>query len=524
MEVDHFILAELEKRGLSLSPPADRRTLARRAKYDLLGLPPTWEEVEAFENDSSPQAYADLVERYLASPHYGERWGRYWLDVARYADTKGYAYSREERRFVHAHAYRDWVIRALNDDMPYDRFLIMQIAADQFSRDDPSSLAAMGFLTVGRRFINVIHDIIDDRIDVVCRGTMGLTVSCARCHDHKYDPIPTKDYYSLYGVFGGSTEAMVPLEQPAGSAAGRAFADELQKRRRALDELFQAKREELLERLRGMAPQYLAAVPDVARLPTVEFYMTMTAEEINPVIVRQWHAYLSRAAADDPLFAPWHAYASLPEAEFAVRASGVMERLAAAGLAINPLVAAEFSGRPPNSMADVAQRYGRLLGEAHAAWRKTLETATAAGTPPPAALADPAQEALRQVLYAPGSPVNLPPLTPAEAEFFFAEQAREALGQAQAKIDQWIVEADGAARHAIILEDRASQQNPRVLVRGSPKNLGAEVPRRFLEVLAGPDRRPFEHGSGRLELAQAIANCDNPLTAEPLGKSGGASA
>src|SRR5436190_1213656 len=183
--IDHFILGTLEEKGLQPSPPTDKRTLIRRATYDLTGLPPTDAEVEAFLRDTSPEAFALVVERLLSSPRYGERWGRHWLDVARYSDTKGYVYTdREEGRFVHSSAYRDWVIRAFNEDMPYDRFLKLQIAADQMvSGDNDRDLAAMGFLTLGRRFLGVVHDIIDDRTDVVMRGTRGLTVGCARCHD-----------------------------------------------------------------------------------------------------------------------------------------------------------------------------------------------------------------------------------------------------------------------------------------------------------------------------------------------------
>ena len=208
-----FVLARLEAAGLTPSPPADRRTLLRRVSFDLIGLPPTAEEVEAFENDRSPDAFARVVDRLLASPHYGERWGRHWLDVARYADTKdGVLMFGDDRVRPFAYTYRDYVIRAFNEDLGFDRFVQDQLAADVVApKDQPWRLAAMGFLTLGKVFDNNIHDQIDDRIDTVTRGFLGLTVACARCHDHKYDAIPTADYYSLYGVFA-SSEA--PLELP----------------------------------------------------------------------------------------------------------------------------------------------------------------------------------------------------------------------------------------------------------------------------------------------------------------------
>src|SRR5262249_54023639 len=183
--IDAFILAKLEANGLTPSPPADRRTLIRRAYYDLIGLPPTYEEVRVFEHDPSPDAFAKVIDRLLASPHYGERWGRHWLDVARYADTKDLVllYGPDRVR-PYSYTYRDYVIRALNADTPYDRFIHEQLAADQMApKEEPWRLAAMGFLTLGRLFDNNVPDIHDDRIDTVTRGLLGLTVSCARCHD-----------------------------------------------------------------------------------------------------------------------------------------------------------------------------------------------------------------------------------------------------------------------------------------------------------------------------------------------------
>ena len=206
--IDRFVAARLAERGATVGVPARLETLARRLSYDLIGLPPTFEEIEALVSDESAESIEEVVDRLLASPRFGERWARHWLDVARYADTKGYVFI-ESREYPHAYTFRDWVVQAFNDDVPYDRFVKLQLAADLLG--DESDLPAMGFLTLGRRFLNNQHDIIDDRIDVVTRGLMGLTVSCARCHDHKYDPISTVEYYGLYGVFASSDE---PGDEP----------------------------------------------------------------------------------------------------------------------------------------------------------------------------------------------------------------------------------------------------------------------------------------------------------------------
>ncbi len=219
--VDNFILARLEASGLRPNPDADKYTLIRRATFDLTGLPPTEAEVQRFLVDDSPEAWSKVVDRLLASPHYGERWGRYWLDVARYADTKGDTPQREDPRYPFAWTYRDYVIDAFNSDKPYTQFILEQLAADRLlaaqirahpsAEPDQAPLAALGFLTLGNRFENSTNDIINDRIDVTSKAFLGLTVSCARCHDHKFDPIPTADYYSLYNVFANSGE---PREEP----------------------------------------------------------------------------------------------------------------------------------------------------------------------------------------------------------------------------------------------------------------------------------------------------------------------
>jgi hypothetical protein len=209
--LDAFLLARMEKAGLEPSPPADPRAWLRRVTFDLIGLPPTPEEIEAFIQDPSPDARERVVDRLLASPHYGERWARMWLDVMRYGEDQAHMVGDDQSlTYPNAPLYRDWLIRALNADMPYDRFLKLQLAADLLEPDDPSNQPALGFIGLGpkyysRRSPTVMADEWEDRVDVVGRGLLGLTVACARCHDHKFDPIPTEDYYALAGVFA-STE------------------------------------------------------------------------------------------------------------------------------------------------------------------------------------------------------------------------------------------------------------------------------------------------------------------------------
>lgn len=211
--IDRFLLSKLLQQGLQPALEADRRTLIRRLSFDLLGLPPTPAEIDAFVNDPDPQAYDKLVDHLLASPHYGERWARHWLDVAHYADTHGF--ERDQRR-DNAWRYRDWVIRALNSDKPYDEFLKDQLAGDVYRPDDADAIVATGFLAAGPwDFVGQAEtksevlkraaraDDLDDMVTQVMTATCGVTINCARCHDHKLDPITQRDYYGLWAVFAG---------------------------------------------------------------------------------------------------------------------------------------------------------------------------------------------------------------------------------------------------------------------------------------------------------------------------------
>ncbi|MEQ2009292.1 MAG: DUF1549 domain-containing protein, partial [Limisphaerales bacterium] len=388
-DIDLFILAKLEEKGMFPSPIADKWTLVRRAYFDLLGMPPSVKEAEEFVNDESKDAWPRLLDKLLASPHYGERWGRYWLDIARYADTRGGGNNNNrmgDNRLLHAYTYRDWVVNAINEDMPYDKFLKYQIAADCMPGAETKNLAALGFLTLNRG-VNNQQERIDDRIDVVTRGTMSLSVYCARCHDHKFDPIPTKDYYSLYGVFDSSTDAVnKPLLQKVDDT--KDYRDYLAKQAG-----IEASRE-------GFRQTQLGTFVGEAKAKTLDYMMAVhyanigntnymfdnragqtrfeTVTKLQFEVAGPWKSYIGRHnKAGDPVFGPWHDYTKLVEEDkvsdkdFAAKskelAAKYMSKDGTPMKGLNPLVARAFS-TPISNLRTAAERYAKLFLDAEKAW------------------------------------------------------------------------------------------------------------------------------------------------------------
>ncbi len=515
--VDAFVMAKLEAKSLKPSPTADKRTLLRRIYFDLIGLPPSPTELDQFLSDESPDAFERVVDHLLGSPRYGERWARYWLDIARYADTKGYVF-QEERRYAYSYTYRDYVIRAFNEDKPYDRFLIEQIAADRLElNEDKTTLAALGCLTLGRRFLNNQNDIIDDRIDVVSRGMMGLTVGCARCHDHKFDPIPTQDYYSLHGIFASSEE---PEEKPllGKLIESPAYKDFLQQRAEIEEKQeveIEKEAQKYLAKERGHVGDYLLAANDARPLGQGEPLTTFAGQrKVERKLLQRWMAFLeARRTSNDAVLGPWFAFAALPEKEFGPAAKALAGGFATNLASVHPvngLVAWALVDAAPASLKDVTDIYTKIFNEADQAWTNRLAAARKSNFAPPTALPDPDQESVRQLLYAENSPLNL---SPAEVRQLIARH----LSNVTVKFRQEIAALDwkhpGAPARAMALLDKPQARNSRIFIRGNPGNPGGEAPRQFLEILAGPNRRPFTRGSGRLELAQAIASRENPLTA-----------
>ena len=511
--IDAFILARLEKAGLKPSPQADRRTMLRRVYYDLIGLPPSAEELEAFQADPSPDAYEKVVDRLLASPRYGERWGRHWLDVARFADTKdGVLMYGDSRIRPYAYTYRDYVIRALNEDTPYDQFLREQLAADQIMpKVAPWRLAAMGYLTLGRQFDSNVHDVIDDQIDTVSRGMLGLTVACARCHDHKYDAIPTADYYALYGVFAGS-EAPVDLpliDKPENTPGYAEYQKQFAPRRKQLEDLVTTQYDLLIETARQRAGDYLVHIatkpPDP--LENVFYFYSLEPQELRPTTVANWRKLIERRATpDDPVFGPWKELMDLPPAEMTSRSAEVMNRWKSVrpGIGageVNPLVRDALMNASLTDRASVARAYGDLL--------KRIYDASKA----PNAPINPEAKQLLDLVAGKDAPGYF---HRTQIWNFLNRKEKDEYGGITNGLDILAVQNAGAPPRAMVLNDTPDPYEPRVFLRGSPSAQGDPTPRQFLKILSGPDRKPFPHGSGRLDLANAIADPKNPLTARVL--------
>ncbi|QIF04979.1 PSD1 and planctomycete cytochrome C domain-containing protein [Roseimicrobium sp. ORNL1] len=496
--VDAFVAAKLEKAGLEFAPPADRAVLGRRLYVTLTGLPPSFEELQAFVNDPSPNAPAKLIDDLLNSPHYGERWGRYWLDVARYSDTEGYQVGGKDYRFPYAFTYRDWVVDSLNADMPYDEFLKHQIAADRIAGADTGSknLAALGFLTVGDTFISNKDLQTDDRIDVLTRGTLGLTVTCARCHDHKFDPIPTKDYYALYGVFNSSE---IPEDLPViGKASSEveyaAYRGEVSK----VEEKMNVFRKEVFEDMRkaDRMREYLAFAQQSVKedLNGDAFRGKAGQLKLRDRVASRWREFVKRHTATSKphaVMVAWKEFSSLPKEGFEQASAGLKDKLTKEGSPTNAVIRNELAKRPaPKSMDDVLGLYADVF------------VTCISGKEPDNA----DWQAVRSVLLEPQSPMAVPV---DQVDQFFTRKDTETMTRFRNEIKKIELSSPGAPPRAMVMNDKEKPGDMRIFIRGNQGRPGEVAPRGFLTFLGG---QKFTNGSGREELANAIASRDNPLT------------
>lgn len=477
--IDAFLLNRLKEKGLGFSPPADRATLVRRATFDLTGLPPTYEEVQAFVGDKDPNAYAKLIDRLLASPRYGQRWGRHWLDVARYADTLGYALDKVSRDYPFAYTYRDYVINAFNSDLPYNDFIRQQLAADQLT-DDPSdrSLAALGFLTVGRKYLGR-PDVVDDRIDVVTRGLMGLTVSCARCHDHKFDGVATEDYYALYGIFDNCflPEELPLIGQPPRSADG--FVAELDRLNGDVKALQNKARRTSRQHLLDHIDQYAVAA-----------WMRETEDQLRAAGAITLATDQFRGEYRKVLKAYWR---SLPENVWVKRTLKGLD--AASSFDQRRAVAQRFAA----ALKDVADKY-KVAGSPE----KPLESLFVEADQ---------QRSVAELLFHPESPCQWPFHRMGK---LIKREDKIAIRKLKAVVNAHNGRSPRGFDRAMIVKDRKKIEEPYVMIRGNIDRRGKTVPRRFPELLASGSPKNYSQGAGRLELANDIVSPDNPLTARVI--------
>ncbi len=517
--LDAFVLTKLEAQSLVPASRAEKPALLRRLYYDLIGLPPSWDDVRAFTADASPDALERQADRLLASPRYGERWGRHWLDVARFADTKdGVLMYGDDRVRPYAYTYRDYVVRALNADTPFDQFVQDQLAADLIEpKVEPWRLSALGLLTLGRQFDNNNHDVIDDQIDTVSRGFLGMTVACARCHDHKYDPIPTADYYSLYGVFASSESPQElplvadPKDVPGGEEFEKQVGSKREELRKFLDEQFTL----LADTARARVGDYLVHVvtkePDP--LETAIFFLSLDPEDLRPPMIARWRHYLEkRSQPDDPVLGPWREFMQIADSPdgYAKEAAAVLEKwkLRPEGVSkgeLNPLVKEALLKGPLASKADVARAYGSVLKRVY---DESKGAATA--SPPPNAAS---RTQLLQMVTSQESPAYFPR---SHSWKYMSRQPKDAFGGKVQEIDRLAVQSKSAPPRAMVVYDAPHSVDPCIFVRGNSSQRGKNVPRQFLAVLSPEERKPFTGVSGRLDLAKAIASPENPLTSRVI--------
>ena len=500
--IDRFVLAKLEAKGLKPAPPADRRTLIRRAYFDLIGLPPTPEEADAFVTDKSPNAWEKVIDGLLASPHYGERWGRYWLDIARYGEDQ--AHSFEPRLYPQGFRYRDWLAHALNSDMPYDRFIKEQLAADLLNEPDMrEQLPALGFFALGPVYYGdeKMYDQYDDRIDTLSRGFLGLTVACARCHDHKFDPISQKDYYALAGVFASTAYIEVPLgsadaKQPFGKAeASVSHRTRIDAQNQQIDKFLAGQETTLRNALLSDTARYMVAAWKVQNQrkvnPKASLEPVAAAEKLHGVVLERWVKTLKEvqdgSGKDRPQFAEWK--------------RTVQQQDAKTDLSTNESALADV-----RKTAEAFQTYVLSLQKRREA-SPTPQTASAAGQNKPQPLDKSETETLNSLVGNEG----VLALPRDQLEKTLPPDGKTRLVALQAELER--IKAEPFV-HA--LAEGSKIANVPVLLRGNPNTPGEEAPRHFLHALAGENAPPFQQGSGRLELANAIADKSNPLTARVI--------
>jgi len=522
-DIDRFVLARLEHEGLAPMAAADKPTLIRRAALDLTGLPPSPEEIDAFVKDDSADAFAKVVDRLLASPRYGETWGRMWLDVARYGEDDYRSLDPMRRGYnpyPNAYLYRDWVIKAFNDDLPYDEFVRAQLAGDLLGDEGRARrLPALGFLGLGPWFYDngaveiTRADERHDRVDVVSRGFLGLTVGCARCHDHKYDPIPTRDYYALAGVFLNSPYKEYPLAPKSIVDDYNEQDKKIEKKEKLLGEFMRVEGEQLSQTLALQATKYMVAAWRVSGEPKEDVARVVDREKLDYELFDRWLKFLAKPPKFYPYLTAWQEM--VKRGGTAAEAKKLADEFQALMLDVmferkevreeNEIIAAKAlpgtkKKEPAKLPSDFVTNDDFCPGcglelKSMAVERQNLWTDVFARDLQDGF--DPAQvdEAIKPGLLS---------FRGWGLERQLSADRRRYVDALRDDIDK--LRKEQPAKYAFVhgVGDVEKPVNLRVSRRGSPYNLGDEEPRHFLSILSSGAPPPFSEGSGRLELANAI--------------------
>ncbi|MBI3861112.1 MAG: PSD1 domain-containing protein [Planctomycetia bacterium] len=507
--IDQFILSRLEAAGLAPSPEADRRILIRRVTFDLTGLPPTPEEIDAFLADDRADAWERLVDRLLNSPHYGERWARHWLDVARYAEDQAHTF--QARMYPNGYRFRDWVVRAINDDMPYDRFVTEQIAGDLLEGPTETKHdreTAVGYFALGPVYyadagcaFKASLDELDDRIDTLARGFLGLTLACARCHDHKFDPISQQDYYALAGVFRSTAYREAPLVPPEVVAKYEAGQKEVKEHEQKIKKYQEQEAERLTDETTRHVSRCLTAVWRVAHPPAGSGRLNRSQiakeEQISEVVLERWQNFLVPDKLGElPQLATWivDRAAELPVAP---DGKGVPSAVVEAALVFEQEVLAALAERSAKE-----QQHAAAVAAAPEAEKSKI--------------AKPALDKRQaDLLAAVAGPKGLCAVPVDKVEGLLDATHLVELTGLKARHEVLKKSVPGKYAFAHSLAD-GQAANMKLHIRGNPTRTGDEVPRRFLTVLSPESPVAFAQGSGRVELARAIASPENPLTARVI--------
>ena len=478
--IDRFVLAKLEEKNLRPVPPADRRTLIRRTTYDLTGLPPTPEEVAAFVKDRSPDAFEKVVDRLLASPRYGERWGRYWLDVARYSDDQ--LNSTQDEPKPNVWRYRDWVVQAFNTDMPYDKFVKAQIAGD-LMEDKHKYIAGLGFFANSPEFQ-------EDRVDALGRGFLALTVACAQCHDHKFDPIPTRDYYSLLGIFTNTKASKFPLVGPDVVKAYESRKKKADAQQKAVKEFEDTQAKQLAEILATQSARYLKTARTLIGASEQEISEAAHEASLDAETLARWVRYLGVETHQHPYLKGWR--------ESSFNDIGFQQQLLAAVAekrAIDRENLIRLGGKDDDESVRVIE-VKSLERDQYFLWRDFISSEKFGSAN------EPASKFESGILYYSGEKIDR----------FLAPQWNAHIEALRSELDRLKDEVPEEYPFAMTIAEVDKPKTMRVHIRGSEDNLGEEAPPQFLTALCDGEPKPFRASSARLELAKAIANPENPLT------------